>query len=146
MCIRDRYNASPLATEEALRTLAEISGGRKIAVLGDMLEIGKYTLEAHERIGKIAASSVDILITVGMRGKFISDAAAREGMDKNKVYHCEDSEEAGKLLQKKLKPGDVVLIKASQAMRLEKAVKEVMAEPERAKELLVRQDKRWLKK
>ena len=145
LLIDDTYNASPLAMEEALRTLAPMKK-RRIAVLGDMLELGKYTLEAHERSGKLAAHAADMLITVGLRGKLISAAALTEGMDAGAVHHFETVGEAGKFLEEKLKAGDVVLLKASQAVRLEKAVKEVMAEPERARELLVRQDARWLQK
>ena len=144
--IDDTYNAAPLATEAALCTLKDIKAKRKIAVLGDMLEIGKYTAEAHEKIGQLAGKSVDILITVGMRSKFISKTAGDIGMTKKNIHHFGRVSEAGKFLQNEIKEGDVILVKASQAIRLEKVVKEVMAEPGRAREFLVRQNKEWLAK
>ncbi len=142
----DTYNASPLAVEAALTVLKGLKTARKIAVLGDMLEIGKYTLEAHESIGKLAAKSVDILITVGMRGKFIAEGARKAGMPKESINVFDGIGEAGMFLQSKLKRGDAVLVKGSQAVRMEKIVKEVLANPEQAEQLLVRQNKAWLKK
>ena len=144
--IDDSYNASPLAVESALETLKGLDAERKIAVLGDMLEIGKYTAEAHEKVGDIAEDSLDVLITVGMRGKFISESAKNSGMNKDNVHHFDKVQKAALFLQNELKEGDAALVKASQAVRLEKVVKEVMAEPDRAKELLVRQNKSWLQK
>jgi len=140
------YNASPTAMREALETLKEIQAKRRIAVLGDMLEIGKYTLQAHEGIGRYAAKTAKILITVGLRGKFIAEAATKAGLSRRSVFSFMSVREAGLFLQDKMKKGDVILVKASQGVRLEKIVKEVMAEPQRAKELLVRQSKVWEKK
>lgn len=144
--IDDTYNASPLAMREALRTLRELGATRKIAVLGDMLEIGKYTLEAHEEVGRIAAKAVQILITVGDKAKFIAESACGAGMPEDSVFNFQDINEAGKFLQEKIREGDVVLLKGSQSVRLEKIVKEIMAEPEKAEKLLVRQNKEWLAK
>ncbi len=144
--IDDTYNASPLAVESALYTLKELKAKRKIAVLGDMLEIGKYTAEAHMKVGEYAEDSADVLITVGLRGKFISESAKESGMKKSRVHHFDNIKEAGLFLQDKIKEGDLVLIKASQAVRFEKIVKEVMADPDEAEKLLVRQNKEWLEK
>ncbi len=119
---------------------------RKIAVLGDMLEIGKYTMDAHEEIGALAAKRVDMLLTVGLRGNFIAEGALKNKMSKNAIFKFDDIHDAGHFLQEKLKAGDVVLLKASQGVRMEKVVKEIMAEPLRSKELLVRQNKEWLEK
>jgi UDP-N-acetylmuramoyl-tripeptide--D-alanyl-D-alanine ligase len=146
MIIDDTYNASPLAMREALEIFKSLKAKRKIAVLGDMLEIGKYTMEAHEEIGALAAKRADLLLTVGLRGKFIAEGAIKNRMPKNSVFSFEDIHEAGRFLQERLKSGDVVLAKASQGVRMEKVVKEIMAEPLRSKELLVRQDKVWLEK
>ena len=142
----DTYNASPTAMYEALETLKEMKAKRRVAVLGDMLEIGKYTLQAHEGIGKCAAKTAKLLITVGLRGKFIAEAAAKAGLSRRSIFSFMNVQEAGLFLQEKMKKGDVILIKASQGVRLEKIVKEVMAEPQRAQELLVRQSKVWEKK
>ncbi len=144
--IDDTYNASPLAMREALEIFKNLKAKRKIAVLGDMLEIGKYTMEAHEEIGAFAAKEVDMLLAVGLRGKFIAEGALKNKMPKSAVFMFDDIHEAGHLLQEKLKAGDVVLLKASQGVRMEKVVKEIMAEPLRSKELLVRQNKEWLEK
>lgn len=144
--IDDTYNASPSAMEEALNTLAGIKAARKIAVLGDMLEIGKYTLEAHERIGRLAAKTVDVLITVGMRGKFISEAAAKSRLPQKYIFHFDNIKEASIFIQGKIRKGDVILVKGSQAVRMEYIVKEIIANPQKTAELLVRQEKRWQSK
>lgn len=146
LIIDDTYNSSPIALHEALDVLNSLKAKRKIAVLGDMLEIGKYTLETHEEIGKLLAKEIDILITVGMRAKFIAESAEKNGMPKKNIFVFEHVYDAGKLLQEKIQKEDLILVKGSQAVRLEKIVKEVMAEPEKAPELLVRQNKEWLDK
>lgn len=147
--IDDSYNASPDSTRAALSVLAELSlaGGRKIAVLGDMLELGTFTEKGHRAIGTLAAQSADMLVAVGVRAKFIADEARKQGMAEDHIFECETSSEAGLLIQNKLlRAGDLVLIKGSQSMRMEKITKELMAEPERAGEFLVRQSEDWLKK
>ncbi|OGG43053.1 hypothetical protein A3G50_01595, partial [Candidatus Jorgensenbacteria bacterium RIFCSPLOWO2_12_FULL_42_11] len=83
--IDDSYNASPLSAKAALDTLRDLKAKRKIAVLGDMLEIGKYNLEAHEEIGKFAAGFVDLLVTIGPRAKFIAEAASKAGLAKENI-------------------------------------------------------------
>lgn len=141
--IDDTYNASPLAVKEALETLKNLKSKRAIAALGDMLELGKYTLEEHEMIGRIVAKSADMLVTVGLRGKFIAEAAVRAGLSRRSVFPFMNVVEAGIFIQNKLQKGDFVLVKGSQSVRMEKIVKEIMAEPMRASELLVRQSKVW---
>ncbi|MFA6407182.1 MAG: Mur ligase family protein [Candidatus Paceibacterota bacterium] len=145
--IDDTYNASPLAMQHGLETLKSLNAKRKIAVLGDMLEIGKYTLEAHEEIGRsLKKKGIDILVTIGLRGKLIADAAIHAGFSEKSIFTFMDTDEAGRFLQEKIQKGDLVLVKASQGVRLEKVVEEVMAEPGRAKELLARQNPEWQKK
>lgn len=144
--IDDTYNSSPLAAREALETLGQIRAKRKIAVLGDMLELGKYTIEAHEKIGKLAAERVKVLITVGARAKFIAEAARKAGLPNKWIFVFNNTAEAGKCLEKLLERGDLVLIKGSQGVRMERIVKEVMAEPAKAEKFLVRQTPRWLEK
>lgn len=145
--IDDTYNASPAAMEAALETLRSLNAKRKIAVLGDMLEIGKYTLEAHEAIGSsLKKRGIDILITVGLRGKLIAEAALRTGFPAKDIASFMNVDEAGRFLQSRIQKGDLILVKGSQGVRLEKVVKEVMAEPMRAEELLVRSGPEWLRK
>lgn len=144
--IDDTYNASPAATLSALEALTAIEAPRKIAVLGDMLELGSLSEEAHRQVGERAAQAVDILLTVGQLSVFTADEARQVGLAKDRILRFLSSEEAGKSLQGLLREGDVVLVKGSQGMRMEKIVKEVMAEPQRAEELLVRQEPEWQKK
>lgn len=149
----DTYNASPESMRVALETLKNIPGKRKIAVLGDMLEIEKYTEQAHRAVGDQIAKFVDLLFTVGPRAKFIADEAMTRGLEKNarqlevdQIFKFDDSLSAGRALDALIQPGDLILVKGSQAMRMEKATEEIMAHPEKADELLVRQDKHWKKK
>ncbi|MDP3725408.1 MAG: UDP-N-acetylmuramoyl-tripeptide--D-alanyl-D-alanine ligase [Nanoarchaeota archaeon] len=144
--IDDTYNSSPLAFEEALDTMRGIKARRKIAVLGDMLELGRHSIEAHENAGKMVAGEVKILITVGARAKFIAEAARNAGLSEKSIIVSKTVGEAGAALKKILRPGDLVLIKGSQGVRMERIVYEVMANPDKAKKLLVRQEERWLEK
>ena len=125
--IDDSYNASPLSMRAALDTLRDLPAKRKIAVLGDMLEIGKYTIEAHEAVGKLAARSANVLVTIGPRAKFIAETARVTGMKKTSVISFETADEARKPVQALMKSGDLVLIKASHSMELAKIVEEVRA-------------------
>lgn len=144
--IDDSYNASPVATEEALRSLhgAPATMGRRIAVLADMLELGSYSADEHKRIGTIAKECVDILVTLGVRARRIAEQARESGMNESAVHSFENSSEVITFLTRELQPGDVVLIKGSQSMRMERVVKALMAEPEKAETILARQDAEWL--
>ncbi len=144
--IDDTYNASPQATEEALMTLKNLKEGRKMAVLGDMLELGRYTMEAHRKIGRLAARAVDILITVGTRAKFIQEEALKNGLTQKTAFAFENLNDAAEKLKKMMKKGDVILIKGSQSIRMEKIVKQIMTDPLSAEKLLVRQSREWLAK
>lgn len=135
--IDDTYNAAPLSMMAALETLGEIPARRKIAVLGDMLEIGKYTVEAHESVGEEAAKVADIVFTVGLRAKFIGEEVRARKFQCEKIFHFNESQEAGLPLQKIIEPGDLILVKGSRAMKMEKIVEEIMAHPEEQKHLLV---------
>jgi len=146
--IDDTYNASPASTRLALSVLRELPAKRRIAVLGDMLELGRYSIQAHQAIGDLAGSFVDILVCVGARAKFIADSASRNfsenGFGKN-MFTFETADLAKKKVQELIEEGDLILVKGSQGMRMEKIVEEIMAEPLKKNELLVRQSKKWLK-
>lgn len=145
--IDDTYNSSPIAVEQALTTLKEIKHAkRKIAVLGDMLELGRFSSREHERVGELVADTADVLITLGVRARKIAEAALSNGMNEKVIFQYEDVAKAGRELQVYLEPGDVVLVKASQGIRAEKIIEEVMQEPELASTLLVRQDSGWQKR
>jgi UDP-N-acetylmuramoyl-tripeptide--D-alanyl-D-alanine ligase len=144
LIIDDTYNASPVALERALQTLKELKGvKRKIAVLGDMMELGEFSIREHERIGAIVADSADLLMTIGVRARGYAKGAQERGMSEKKILQYDDAGRAGRELQAFIKAGDVLLVKASQSIRGERIVEEVMAEPERAGELLVRQSEAW---
>ncbi|MCB9810134.1 UDP-N-acetylmuramoyl-tripeptide--D-alanyl-D-alanine ligase [Candidatus Nomurabacteria bacterium] len=147
MLIDDSYNSSPIACEQALQALKELSyAKRKIAVLGDMLELGKFSSTEHRKIGVKVAETADILFAVGVRAQQIAEGALSAGMSDKNVFQYEDVARAGRELQAILNNGDVVLIKASQGVRAEKIVEEVMADPLSANKLLVRQEDEWKQK
>lgn len=142
--IDDTYNSSPTACERALQTLNEISSAkRKIAVLGDMLELGQYSVREHEKIGVLVEKYADILLTVGVRSRKIAEAALENGMDESNIFQYEKTVRAGDELYGMLEPGDVVLVKASQSIRAEKIVAKILNDPKSAEQELVRQEERW---
>lgn len=145
--IDDTYNSSPDAVESALMTLKTLDcSGSRIAILGDMMELGKYSAMEHHRIGKLASNIVSKLITVGQRSRATADEAIACGMKDSSVYHFDNSIEAGEFAKSLVKVGDIVLIKGSQSVRMERVVKVLLKEPEKADRLLVRQEKEWLDK
>lgn len=140
----DTYNAAPKAMKHALDTLQTVDvRGKKIAILGDMLELGKHTEKVHKDIGKEVSQAAHTLITVGMRARFIAEGALNEGMNENNIFQFEDSRSAGKFAEGLIGEGDVVLVKGSQGIRMEKAVEELLRYPEMKEELLVRQSEEW---
>lgn len=145
LILDDTYNASPVATKEALSTLDQMSAqGKKIAVLGDMMELGEYSKAEHKGVGEFLLGKVDLLVTVGVRAKAIAHAAVEAGMQESAVHSFEKKEDTVAYLLSVIETGDVVLVKGSQSMRLEEVVKTLMARPDKAGELLVRQDAEWL--
>ena len=143
--IDDTYNSSPTAAFAALETLQNINATRRIAVLGDMLELGKYSTDQHQKLGVYAAHCAEILYTVGFRSKATAESAHQNGMPKEsiRIYEMKEAERAGTDLRNELKEGDVVLVKGSQGIRMERTVRAIMAEPNQAEELLVRMDAEW---
>lgn len=125
--IDDSYNASPLSMHAAVDTLRSLPGKRRVAVLGDMLEIGKYTLEAHERVGRLVSKVADVLVTVGPRAKFIAEAAREAGLSRRSILSFDTADEAAKPVQDLIKKGDLILVKGSHAMEMSKIVDEIKA-------------------
>jgi UDP-N-acetylmuramoyl-tripeptide--D-alanyl-D-alanine ligase len=117
----DTYNASPASTIAALNLLDELDG-RKIAVLGDMLELGDYEEEGHVKVGMRALEVADVLIAVGPRGRIIGQAARRWGMPADRVHIVEGNAEAVALLEQMVTGDDVILVKGSRAMKMEEIV------------------------
>lgn len=147
LIIDDTYNSSPFACEAALRTLGGIKlNGRKIAVLGDMLELGRHTLNAHKNVGIIAKENCDVLVVVGQRAKGIKEGAIEQGMRIENISEFLDSKEAGEFMKIFIRKGDMVLVKGSQGMRMERVTGAILLDQENKNKLLVRQDAEWLKK
>ncbi len=121
LILDDSYNASPESTLAALNLLEELDG-RKVAVLGDMLELGPYEKQGHQMIGVRAADVADTLVTVGTLGRLIAEAAAEAGMKKDKITCVDDTPAAIDLLRKMLVSGDVVLVKGSHGLRMDRIV------------------------
>ena len=147
--IDDTYNASPTAVEAALESLGAVNvSGRKIAVLGDMLELGKASAKEHSKMGIQAATVADILVTVGVRAELAGDIAEDKGglVHDKSLYHFTASSEAGEFLKEFVKSGDVILLKGSQRIRMEKAVERLLKHPKQKYKLLVRQEKIWQQK
>lgn len=121
LIVDDSYNASPESTLAALNLLEEIEG-RKVAVLGDMLELGPYEQEGHEIVGRRAAEAAQILVTVGALGKSIAESARKSGMEEDQIIPCEDVPQAIEILDNLLVEGDVALVKGSHGLRMDRIV------------------------
>lgn len=146
--VDDSYNSSPKAALSALETLSHLTAKRRIAVLGDMLELGTYSESAHRDLGVHAANACHLLIAVGERMKVAADAASKQNIAALKIVQYEGGvpEQVGRELATGLQAGDVVLVKGSQGMRLERLVYELMEDKKHAQDLLVRFDRVWRKK
>jgi UDP-N-acetylmuramoyl-tripeptide--D-alanyl-D-alanine ligase len=129
--IDDSYNASPAATRRALDVLrtAETSGHR-IAVLGEMLELGERTEELHASVGRAAAAaSLDLLIAVGGEAaRALADAAVAAGLPRAQVQNAATSDAAAEMVVSAIRPGDVILVKGSRGIRTDRVVERLKAE------------------
>jgi UDP-N-acetylmuramoyl-tripeptide--D-alanyl-D-alanine ligase len=124
--IDDTYNASPPSTIAALNLLQEMDG-RRIAILGDMLELGSEEEKGHRLVGARAAETSDILITVGQRARWIADEARALGMAADRIHPVDSAQEAIAIAQELIRPGDFILIKGSRAMRMDEIVSRLTA-------------------
>ena len=124
----DTATASDLTMLEALAVLKGIEiAGQRIAVLGDVLNIGKYAIEAHETVGEKAEKSVDLLFTVGDRAKFFAGGAKSNGMPADKIFQFSNAKEAALVLRQEIKEGDIILVDGSKEMNMIDIVKEITA-------------------
>jgi len=126
--INDAYNANPKSMESALEILCEMRGkGRAIAVLGDMLELGDFSVEAHQRVGeKVGELSIDFLLALGEEAPVVVESAIRQGLDPEKARVLESHSEAVSMLRKVVREGDWILIKGSRRMAMEKVAEGLM--------------------
>ena len=123
LLVDDCYNANPRAMEVMLRVLAETPADRRIAVLGEMRELGEQSEELHRRVGRAAAGSgVDLLVGVTGAARWLVDEAVNSGFSKEAIVFFEEPEEAGRFVAERLRPKDAVLFKASRGVALERAV------------------------
>jgi UDP-N-acetylmuramoyl-tripeptide--D-alanyl-D-alanine ligase len=122
--INDSYNANPVSMEKAIRTLKQVkSPGRKIALLGDMLELGEKAFDYHLKLGKsVAESEIDLLLTVGKLSLVIGQGAREYGMSPEKIFAFDNNENVSSYLSENVKAGDLILIKGSRKMKLEEVV------------------------
>lgn len=121
----DTYNASPLSTMSALEVLKDLPAKRKIAALGDMKELGKYSEEAHIVIGEEVSKIADYIFTVGDEAEFIAQGASESGFEKENIFKFKKSAETGKALRDMIAEGDLILVKGSRSMKMELIVEEI---------------------
>lgn len=144
--IDDTYNASPVSLSAALKTLNSFRGGRRVAVLGDMLELGSESEEAHKKVGEwIKEYNVDFAILVGKRMLVAHETLMESGFPKDRCLWFDTPMDAADAMKNAIVPGDTVLVKGSQGMRMEKVSEELLANPEKASESLCRQSEDWKK-
>jgi UDP-N-acetylmuramoyl-tripeptide--D-alanyl-D-alanine ligase len=125
----DTYNASPTSTIAALNLLEELPAARKIAVLGDMRELGAYQEEGHRKVGARAADVVSLLITVGPLAGMIADEARRSGLPAEALRVVESNEDAIAALSEIVGSGDMILVKGSRSMKMEEIVAALSRKP-----------------
>jgi UDP-N-acetylmuramoyl-tripeptide--D-alanyl-D-alanine ligase len=121
LILDDTYNAAPSSVIAALNLLAELDG-RRVAVLGDMLELGDFEERGHRMVGVRAAQVADELVTVGERARWIADEALKAGMAASQVSIYEDTQAAIAYLKNQVGANDVVLIKGSRGMQMDQIV------------------------
>ena len=122
--INDAYNANPASMQAALEAMYEIAReSRAIAVLGDMAELGGISDQAHLEVGRLAVDyGTDVLITVGRKARVIARSAHEKGLPKGSIFSVQDVDDAAAILRAILEPGDVVLIKGSRFLGMERLV------------------------
>ncbi|WP_376796239.1 alanine racemase [Thermogemmatispora sp.] len=148
----DTHNAAPASMLAGLTTLAHLPARRRIAVLGDMLNLGSFEEEGHALVGRAAASQVDYLVTRGERAALIAEAAREAGLPAGRIVQTSTHEDAARAVAAFLEeapqpaagePRDVVLIKGSEEARMERVTERLLADPTLAPERLVRQTPGW---
>jgi UDP-N-acetylmuramoyl-tripeptide--D-alanyl-D-alanine ligase len=121
LLLDDTYNASPESTLASLNLLGELNG-RRVAVLGDMYELGQYEQQGHTMVGARAAEVCAELVAVGTLGKMIAEAAINAGLPAYAVTWVETVPEATEILKTKLRPGDIALVKGSHGLRMDRII------------------------
>lgn len=144
LLLDDTYNASPDSVEAALSTLARMRAKRKILVLGDMLELGSDADMFHRALlAQISLIGFSGVFLMGEKVRLIGEALVLNGFPRERIFYFDHPEQAGLALSEFLREGDVVLIKGSRGMRMEKVVEQAMEHPEDASKLLCCQSPEW---
>ena len=127
--INDSYNASFDSMKAGIEYLSETTGKRKIAVLGDMFELGTFSEELHRKVGaEVAKNNIDILFAIGENSKYIVDETEKDGMNKEKIFYLQDKKELLEKIIQNMQSGDVIFFKASNGMRLFEIVDQLRTE------------------
>jgi UDP-N-acetylmuramoyl-tripeptide--D-alanyl-D-alanine ligase len=125
----DSYNSNPRALEAALASLAGVQAGRRVAVLGDMLELGEKEGEFHRQAGRVLArSGWDVLVAVGPLASLIAEGALESGLDRGSIHLFQDSGSAAARITRLIRPGDLVLVKGSRGIKTDIIVDAVIRE------------------
>jgi UDP-N-acetylmuramoyl-tripeptide--D-alanyl-D-alanine ligase len=129
--VDDSYNANPTSMAAALKAARWMAGdGRCIAVLGPMAELGPISAQEHQRVGELVARlGVEELVAVGPEGRLIARGAEREGVEPDRIHLCEGAEEAAAVARSLARPGDLVLVKASRVVGLERVARALLEAP-----------------
>ncbi len=147
LLVDDTYNASPKSLEAAMKTLGNLGGARRIVALGDMLELGPESESSHRKVASwIAECGVSEVFLLGKHTLFSKEELERIGFPKDRLHWFSDPESLGAQLSAFLREGDIVLLKGSQGMRLEKAVEMLLLSPSSNQSLLCRQSDEWKRK
>lgn len=140
----DTYNASPASVRAAIASLRDVAKGKTVAILGDMLELGEEERALHEDLAAdILKAKVSFVILAGERMRYLFDRLTKEGFRQNQLFFAASPSEASAIAKRILAPGMLVLVKGSQAMRMEKVVERLLAYPERDAKHLCRQSPEW---
>ena len=125
--INDTYNASYDSVKAALEYIHSVSGNKKVAILGDMLELGEYETKMHEKVGEeVIKNKIDVLITVGnASSNIVKRVLELGGMNNVRIYECKNNEEAIRIANEELEEGDIALVKASKGMHFEEIVEKI---------------------
>ncbi|NLU49519.1 MAG: UDP-N-acetylmuramoyl-tripeptide--D-alanyl-D-alanine ligase [Syntrophomonadaceae bacterium] len=130
--IDDCYNANPVSMQAALQALTDIAGGSatRVAVLGDMYELGSFEMQGHQQVGRLAAElGIEHLVAVGTNARYMVEAAVEAGMDEERARHFPDKRSALEYLGSVLNKDAVILVKASRGMKMEEIVQALEERP-----------------
>lgn len=147
LIVDDTYNSSPVSSSAALETVEKMRASRRIAVLGDMMELGEASEDGHVNVIEDALHrNFDVVVLVGKRMKKAAERISVQEISNKKIIYFNNPDEAGIKIREIIRDKDLILVKGSQAMRMEKVIERLMNNPKNARDLLCRQSKVWKSK